>query len=48
MEKGAGLESLWEVKSMGSPIWLHMRTKEQEEVKDSWFEQVGGGGHLLR
>lgn len=49
MEEGTDLELLLEVKSMGSPIGIDMRTEEQEEIKDGClFEQLGGGGHLLR
>ena len=42
------LESLREVKSIGSPIGLDMGTKEWAEIKDGWFEQLDGGSHLLR
>lgn len=44
----AGLELLLEIKSIGSPLGLDMGTKEQEETQDGWFEQLDGGGHLLR
>lgn len=28
---------------MGYPIGLNMETKEWEEIKDGWFEQLDGG-----
>lgn len=33
-------------KTDGSSVGLDMRTKEQEEVRDAWFEQPSRGGPL--
>lgn len=33
---------------MGYPIGVNMEIKEWEGIKDGWFEQLDGGGHLLR